>query len=170
MTDASGASPESQPSSVSPHSLPLVIHAQYVKDISFESPSSPNALRPGQENPRMDVNINLDARALEDTNLKNLYEVVLKLSARAERKDYTVFVAELHYGITVSLPEVPEAQHHPLLLIEVPKLAFPFARKILGDLTQDGGFPPLLLGPVDFYGMYMARFGKKAEAAAKAAN
>lgn len=169
MTDTTGA-PESQPASVSPHSLPLMIHAQYVKDISFESPASPLSLRPGQDNPRMDVNINLDARAIEDAQIKNLYEVVLKLSARAERKDYTLFIAELHYGITVSLPDVPEAQHHPMLLIEVPKLAFPFARKIMGDLTQDGGFPPLLLAPVDFYGMYMARFAKKNEAAAKAAN
>lgn len=166
MTDSS---PEN-PTPVAPHNLPLIVHAQYVKDLSFENPGSPNSLRPGQDNPQMDVNINLDARALEDPQIPNLYEVVLKLSARANRKDYTAFIAEVHYAIAVSLPEVPQAQHHALLLIEAPKLAFPFARKVLADLTQDGGFPPLLLGPVDFFGMYMARFGKKNEAAAKSAN
>ena len=143
--------------------LPIVVHAQYVRDSSFENPNSPNSLRPGQEAPKMDVSINLDARPIEDEQIKNLYEVVLKLSAKATRKDYTVFVAELHYGITVSLPDVPESQHHPMLLIEVPKIAFPFARKILADLTQEGGYPPLLVGPIDFYGMYMSRFNKKNE-------
>jgi preprotein translocase subunit SecB len=143
--------------------LPLIVHAQYVKDSSFENPNSPHSLRPGQEPPKMDVSINLDAHPLQDEQIGNLYEVVLKLSARATRKDYPVFVAELHYGITVSLPDVPESQHHPMLLIEVPKIAFPFARKILADLTQDGGYPPLLVSPVDFYGMYMSRFGRKDE-------
>lgn len=150
--------------------LPIVVHAQYVKDISFENPNSPNSLRPGQEAPKMDVNINLEANPVNDDKIKNIYEVVLKLSARADRPEYPVFVAELHYAITVSLPNVPEDQHHPLLLVEVPKLAFPFARKILADLTQEGGYPPLLIGPIDFYGMYMGRFAKKAEGARAAAN
>ena len=118
----------------------------------------------------MDVNINLDARPIEDPQIKNLYEVVLKLTARADRKDYPVFVAEVQYAVTVSLPEVPENQHHPLLLVEVPKLAFPFARKVLADLTQEGGYPPLMIGPVDFYSMYMNRFAKKPEALKQAAN
>lgn len=151
--------------------LPIIIHAQYVKDISFENPHTPNSLRPGQDTPKMDVNINLDARPIEDPQIKNLYEVVLKLSARAERQDYSVFVAELQYGLTVSLPNVAEDQHHPLLLVEVPKMAFPFARKILADLTQDGGYPPLLVGPIDFYAMYMSRFANQQnEAAKRAAN
>lgn len=150
--------------------LPIIVHAQYVRDISFENPHAPNSLRPGQDAPRMDVNINLDARPIEDPQIKNLYEVVLKLTARADRKDYPVFVAEVQYAVTVSLPEVPENQHHPLLLVEVPKLAFPFARKVLADLTQEGGYPPLMIGPVDFYSMYMNRFAKKPEALKQAAN
>ena len=143
------------------HNLPLVIHAQYVRDISFENPNSPNSLRPGQDTPKIDVTINLEARAIEDDKIKNLYEVVLKLGARADRKEYPVFIAELHYAVTVSMPDVPADQHHPLLLVEVPKIAFPFARKILADLTQDGGYPPLLVGQIDFYGMYMSKFAKK---------
>ncbi len=157
MTDITPDPTEPQ---ISVQNLPVMIHAQYVRDISFENPNSPNSLRPGQDAPKMDVNINLDAKPVEDAQIKNLYEVVLKLTARAERKEYTVFIAELHYAVTVSLPGVPEAQHHPLLLVEVPKLAFPFARKILADLTQEGGYPPLLIGPIDFYGMYMSRFNK----------
>lgn len=150
--------------------MPITIHAQYVRDISFENPNSPKALRPGQDTPRIDVNINLEARTVEDDKIKNLYEVILKLSARADRKDYAVFVAEVQYGVTVSLPDIPAEQHHPLLMIEVPKMAFPFARKVLADLTQDGGFPPLLLAPVDFHGMYVNRFAKGDKPAQAAAN
>ncbi len=156
-----------QDAPASVQNLPILVHAQYVKDISFENPNSPNSLRPGQDAPKMDVNINLEANPVQDDKIKNLYEVVLKLGARADRKDYPVFVAELQYAITVSLPDVPEDQHHPLLLVEVPKLAFPFARKILADLTQEGGYPPLLIGPIDFYGMYMSKFAKKNQEEAK---
>ncbi len=168
MTDQTPpATPEP---AVSVQNLPVMIHAQYVKDISFENPNAPRSLRGGQDAPKMDININLDVRNVEDPQIKSLYEVVLTLSARAERQDYTVFIAELQYAVTVSLPNVPEQQHHPLLLIEVPKAAFPFARKILADLTQDGGYPPLLVGPIDFYGMYMSRFAKDADRKVSAAN
>lgn len=154
---------------VQAQNLPVMIHAQYVKDISFENPHAPFTLRAGQEQPKMDVNVTLDAHTLEDPQIKNLYEVVMKLTVRSDRKDQVLFMAELTYGIAVSLPEVPQEQHHPLLLIEVPKMAFPFARKILADLTQDGGYPPLLLGPIDFYSMYVARFASKQNGADKKA-
>lgn len=143
--------------------LPVMVHAQYVKDISFENPSAPQSLRSGLENPKMDVNINLDARNLEDPQIKSLYEVSLRISVRALRGDQTVYIAEVLYGVAVSMPNVAEEHHHPLLLVEIPKLAFPFARKVLADLVQDGGYSPLLLGPVDFAAMYMARFGQNQE-------
>ncbi len=145
--------------------LPVMVHAQYVKDISFENPSAPFSLKPGQENPKMDVNINLDVRNLEDPQVKSLYEVALRMSVRATRADQTIYIAEVVYGVAVSLPNVAEEHHHPLLLIEIPKLAFPFARKVVADLIQDGGYPALLLGPVDFASMYMARFGQKQQEA-----
>lgn len=146
-------------------SLPLIIHAQYVKDISFENPAAPHSLRAGLPAPKMDMNINLDSRPLEDKDLTNLYEVSMTVHAKALRGDQSVFIAEITYGVTVSIHEsVSEAQHHPLLMIEAPRLAFPFVRQILSDLTQNGGYPPLFLGPVDFYQMYMSRFGKKDEA------
>ena len=150
--------------------LPVMVHAQYVKDISFENPSAPHSLKSGLENPKIDVNINLDVRNLEDLQVKSLYEVALRISVRATRGDQTIYIAEVLYGVAASMPNVAEEHHHQLLLVEIPKLAFPFARKVLADLIQDGGYPPLLLGPVDFAAMYLARFAQKSdESAPKAA-
>ncbi len=156
---------------ISSPGLPLIIHTQYVKDISFENPSAPHSMRQGQPAPKMDLNINLDARNLDDLKLKDLYEVTIKVSAKAMRDGAPVFIAEVLYGVAVSFQDsVPQDQRHPLLMIEVPRLAFPFVRQIVSDLTQGGGFPALLLGPVDFYAMYMARFGKEEETSKEAVN
>lgn len=139
-------------------SMPITVHAQYVRDISFENPNTPEMLRAGQDQPNMDVNIGMDARKIEDEQFENLYEVVLNVRAEAMRGDDVMFIAELQYGITLTLNGVPEDQHHPLLLIEIPKLAFPYARQILSDLTTQGGYPPLLLTPVDFHALYLDQF------------
>lgn len=154
------ASPEDgRPRDADP-GLPVSILAQYVRDISFENPNTPDSLRAGQGAPEMNINIGMDARKLDDNNIKNLYEVVLSVRAEAARKGEPVFIAEVLYGVTVSINEkVPEQNHHPLLLIEVPHQAFPYVRQILSDLTMQGGYPPLLLNPVDFHGLYMQRFG-----------
>lgn len=141
--------------------LPVTVHAQYVRDVSFENPGAPEALRLGQKPPHMDVNIGMDARKLDDKDIQNLYEVILSVRAEAKRGESTVFIAEIMYGITVEIGSVvPAESHHPLLLIEIPKLAFPYVRKLLSDLTTEGGFPPLLLNPVDFHTLYMQRFAK----------
>lgn len=155
---------ESQPTNnqqVSVNNLPVMIHAQYVKDISFENPGAPQSLRVLKEQPKMDVNISLDVKPLEDEQVQSLYEVSLRMSARAMIGGQTVYIAEILYGVAASMPNVHYDHHHPLLLVEIPKLAFPFVRKILADLIQDGGYPALLLGPVDFAQMYLARFGQK---------
>ncbi len=144
--------------------LPIVIHAQYVRDMSFENPNTPESLR-AQGMPVMDVNIGMDARKLEDDKIQNMYEVVLNVRAIAKRGEDTVFIAELQYGTTVSLNNVPEDQHHPLLLIEIPRMAFPYARQILSDMTVQGGYPPLLLNPVDFQALYVDRFKNEIAAA-----
>ncbi len=145
--------------SPTPH-LSINVHAQYIKDLSFENPIAPHGLKAGGEPPKMDIQINLDAQPVTDEVIKKLYEVNLRLTAKAERSNEVLFIVDLLYAAAVSLPQVPEEHHHPLLLIEVPKLMFPFARKILANVTQEGGFPPLMLNPVDFQSMYMARFGK----------
>ncbi len=143
-------------------SMPVIIHAQYVRDVSFENPNAIQALKTGQDAPKMDINFTMDAAPIEDSELKGMYEVSLIVSATAKRDDNVVFIAEVEYGVVVSLTEgVPEERHHPLLLIEVPRLVFPFARQIIADLTANGGYPPLLLNPVNFQKLYLNRFGKQ---------
>ena len=147
--------------------LPINILAQYVRDVSFENPLAPESLRAGQANPEMDINIGMDARKLEDPQTENLYEVVVNLRAQAARGEDPIFIIELQYGIAVALNDVPEDSHHPVLLIEVPRLAFPFMRQIVADLTTQGGYPPLILNPVDFQSLYMTRFKDEIEASKK---
>ncbi len=151
--------------------MPVVIHAQYVKDISFENPNAPDTLRAGQGGPEMDINIGMDARKLDGQGEEEYYEVILKLTARASRAEGTVFLADIHYAALVSLPGVPQENHHALLMVEVPRNLFPFARQLLSDLTQSGGYPPLMLNPVDFKAMYMEQFSegmKKADISGEA--
>ena len=159
-----------QDEQIAAQDMPMTIHAQYVRDLSFENPNAPDSLRPSANAPEMDINIGMDARKLEDPEIKNLFEVVLNLRAAAMRGDDPVFIAEIQYGVTVSIgDEVPEDNHHPLLLIEMPRMVFPYVRQIVSDVTVQGGYPPLLLNPVDFHALYMNRFGKEIEEARKAA-
>jgi preprotein translocase subunit SecB len=144
--------------------LPVTVLTQYVRDISFENPNAPDSLRSGLPAPTLDVNIGMDARKLPDQDMPNLYEVLLNAKAEAKRDDKVAFIAEVQYGMVVSVGAVvPQENHHPLLLIEIPRLAFPFVRQILADLTTQGGYPPLLLGLVDFQALYMQRFGAEIE-------
>lgn len=147
--------------------VPLTIHAQYIKDLSFENPAAPQSLMPGQAIPSMNVNVTLDAKKVADTQSPNtVYEVVLHIEAEAKREATTVFLIHLDYAVVGSIAkDVPEQHHHPLLMIEVPKLAFPFARQVLAEVTSQAGFPPLLLNPVDFEGMYRAEYLAQARAA-----
>ncbi|MCC6598822.1 MAG: protein-export chaperone SecB [Alphaproteobacteria bacterium] len=149
---------------------PINILAQYVRDLSFENPNAPESLRGTANNgaaPQMDINIGMDARKIPSEDIEHLYEVVLNLRAIALQGEDALFVAELQYGVAVSLNNIPEENHHPVLLVEVPRLAFPFARQIISDLTVQGGFPPLMLNPVDFQALYMERFKDEIEEARK---
>ena len=168
--DSKKDEPTQQEATLKAADMPVTIHSQYIRDMSFENPNAPDALRAGAAMPEMNVNISMDARTLPDEKIDNLYEVALTVSAEAKKDDETIFIAELVYGVTVSVgPEVLEEHHHPLLLIEIPKFAFPFARQILSNMTSQGGYPPLLLSPVDFQALYMDRFSKEiAEARAAA--
>ena len=88
-----------------------------------------------------------------------MYESIINLRAIARpQEEDPLFILELQYGMTVLLNDIPEENHHPVLLIEVPRLAFPFVRQIVSDMTSQGGFPPLMLNPVDFQSLYMERF------------
>src|SRR5690606_20128186 len=100
--------------------MPVTVHAQYVKDLSFENPNAPHSLRPSQEKPAVEVNISLDATKLEDPELTSLYEVTLGITAKSSRGGKIEFIAEASYAAAVSLHEVSEDNHHPLLFIEIP--------------------------------------------------
>lgn len=141
--------------------LPIVVHAQYVKDLSFENPNAPGSLRGGAGAPEMDVSVNLSVRNIESDNAKAMFEVVTQLRVRALRGENAMFLVDLDYAMVVSIDGVPDDHRHPVLLIEVPKLSFPFVRQILAGVVSDGGFPPLYLTPVDFGALYMERYGKK---------
>ena len=151
---------EENPASV--QNMPIKILAQYVKDSSFENPNAPESLKANKSPPSMEININMDARKIDDDGIKNLYEVTLTLSATAKNSDKVAFIAEVEYGTTAQIDDdVAEEHIHPILLIEIPRIAFPFARNIIADMTQQGGYPPLLLNPVDFNALYMQKFGNE---------
>ena len=133
------------------------ILAQFIRDLSFENPRAPDVLRSGSAQPQIDMGVEMNARGRED----GLFEVDLKLSARAAREDGPVFVVELVYGGLFAIDGVPAENLEPVLLIECPRFLFPFARRIIADVTADGSFPPFMLDPIDFGAVYMAR---KAEA------
>ena len=130
------------------------ILAQFIRDLSFENPRAPESLRAaGQVQPQIDLGVEMNARGRED----GLYEVDLKLSAKADRPDGALFVIEILYGGLFQITGVPQDDMEPVLLIECPRYLFPFARRIIADLSSEGGFPPFLLDPIDFAGVYAAR-------------
>lgn len=142
---------------------PVVIHAQYLKDMSFENPNAPEILKKADRPPEVDINIAVDTRKLESETEDHLYEVVLTVNASAKRDEKTMFIAEIKYGASVSINGIDEKQHHAILFVEVPKMIFPFVRLILANATQSGAFTPLQMALVDFRAMYLQRFGQKAE-------
>lgn len=129
------------------------IVAQYVKDLSFENPKAPDSLRVDGR-PSIDMGVEMNAQGRPD----GLFEVDLRLTIKATTDAMTVFNVELLYGGLFALQGVPEQDIEPLLLIECPRYLFPFAREIISGATADGGFyPPFMLDPIDFAGIYVAR-------------
>ncbi|AUG54680.1 protein-export chaperone SecB [Thalassospira marina] len=137
---------------------PITIHAQYIKDLSFENPNAPESVAL-QQQPKINIDVDVQARTTED---QRLHEVVLKIDVQAEVAEKVAFIAELQYGAVVTL-NVPDEHRLPVLLIEVPRLLFPYARKIIGDLTADGGFPPLMMHPIDFADLFRKKYAQAAE-------
>ncbi|MBK8909348.1 MAG: protein-export chaperone SecB [Rhodospirillales bacterium] len=137
---------------------PLIINNQYIKDLSFEAPAVPKIFEQIQSaTPDIGVNVNVQARPLDDTR----FEVSLQTRAECKAGGAMAFLVELTYcGVfTVNVA----AEHlRPILLIECPRLLFPFARHIIANATRDGGFPPLLLGPIDFVSMYQRQMQERA--------
>ena len=142
------------------------ILSQYLKDLSFENPNAPQSLATQQSQPDINISVNVNARNLAPTD----FEVELHLDAKATVAGKVVFAAELLYAGSFRLENFPPNLLHPAVLIECPRMLFPFARQILAEATRNGGFPPLMLDPIDFAGMYQKRMQQqKADAAAAAA-
>jgi preprotein translocase subunit SecB len=126
---------------------------QYVKDLSFENPGAPRSLRPADTPPTLEVNVNVNARPQSQGD----FEIELKIETKAKRGEETLFIAEVTYAGVFQIRNIPQEHVHPMLLIECPRLLFPFARQVIADATRHGGFPPLLIDPVDFAALYRQR-------------
>lgn len=124
----------------------LIINAQYVKDLSFENPRAPQSLLQQQQPPEVSLGVDVKAQNLAP----DVYEVVLTVQANAKQGEDSVFVVELAYGAVITLKNVDQDALGLALLVEAPRLMFPFARAIISSTTRDGGYPPLLVHPIDF--------------------
>lgn len=148
-----GANPEN---GFDEQAMPQVaILTQYVKDLSFENPNAPGSLQV-QSQPRIDVNVGVNARKAAD----DVFEVELKITAKADTDAGAAFMVELVYAGLFGLKNVPDEAIEPFCIIEGPRMLFPFARRIIADAVRDGGFPPLMLDPIDFGALYMAQQGQ----------
>ncbi|MGE6742462.1 protein-export chaperone SecB [Allorhizobium pseudoryzae] len=135
----------------------LTILAQYTKDLSFENPGAPRSLQARDKAPSININVNVNANPLSETD----FDVILTLSADAKDGDKVVFVTELVYGGVFRITGFPQEHMLPVLFIECPRLLFPFARQIISDVTRNGGFPPLMIDPIDFGQMFAQRVAEE---------
>ena len=124
----------------------VVINAQYIKDLSFENPRAPQSLLQAQQQPEVQVGVDVKAQNIAP----GFYEVQLTLHAEAKSNNERIFLIELVYGAVASIGAVPEAEMARALLVDAPRFLFPFARAIIANATRDGGFLPLMLQPIDF--------------------
>jgi len=157
MTDA--ANPEAGQAAGPPM---IRVLAQYVKDLSFENPG---LFAAQQGNTAPEIELGIDVRVEPGPPAEKIFAVELKLSARAKRQDAVVFIVELVYAGVVQLQDAKQEDAEPMLLIECPRLLFPFARRIIADVTREGGHPPLMIDPIDFVGLYRQQRQRAEEAA-----
>jgi preprotein translocase subunit SecB len=146
MAQTIGGNGQEAPPPVGDTAQRLIVNAQYIKDLSFENPRAPHSLAQQPSAPAVDINVDVNAQPLSP----DTYEVVLTINASAKINDETLFILELVYGAVVTVRNVPRDMLPPVLLVETPRLMFPFARNIVADATQNGGFPPLMINPIDF--------------------
>ena len=123
---------------------------QYTKDFSFENPNAPRSLGPQEKGPNISIQVNVNARQLAEAD----FEVNLVLEGTAGEGTETLFKFELDYAGVFRLRNIPADQMHPIVMIECPRLLFPFARQIIAEAVRNGGFPPLYIDPIDFQALY----------------
>ncbi|MCT7376235.1 protein-export chaperone SecB [Chelativorans salis] len=135
----------------------LNVLTQYIKDLSFESPGAPRSLTQREKAPAININVNVNANPLGGAD----YDVLLTLTARAEADKNVLFNVELIYGGVFRIQNFPQEHMLPLLFVECPRLLFPFARQVIADATRGGGFPPLMIDPIDFARMFQQRIAEE---------
>ena len=150
MTMTNGGPEAPQPQQTGPA---LNVLGQYVKDFSFENPNAPRSLAPTQTQPAINIQINVGVQQLAETD----YEISLNLDGKAESSGTVLFAFDLTFAGVFRVQNVPAETLQPLVMIECPRLLFPFAREIVATAVRNGGFPPLLLDPVDFVALYQQR-------------
>ncbi len=131
----------------------IAINGQYTKDLSFESPNSPASLLPKPTPPKIDIALNLEVNELE----KDIYEVSIEVTVKANQEETTMFILELAYCGVFTVKNFEGEQKDMILLIHCPTILFPYARRIISDVTRDGGFQPLMIDPIDFSALYRQR-------------
>jgi preprotein translocase subunit SecB len=127
--------------------------AQYMKDFSFENPTAPKSLAPQQTQPQIAIQVNVNAKQLADDD----FEVELKLEGNAKTENDILFAFDLTFCGVFRVRNIPQDQIHPVVMIECPRLLFPFARQIVAEAVRNGGFPPLYIDPIDFVALYRQR-------------
>lgn len=134
----------------------LNVLAQYIKDLSFENPNAPRSLAPSQQQPAINIQINVNAKPISDTDI----EVELKLEGKAETPEGLLFSFDLDYAGVFRIQNIPQENVHAVVMIECPRILFPFAREIIATAVRNGGFPPLLIDPIDFVALYRQKMGE----------
>jgi preprotein translocase subunit SecB len=152
MAEDQGNSTEPQQPNGNDTSPQVGVISQYVKDLSFENPNAP-AVYQWQSQPQIEVDFNIGSSKLNE----EIYEVVLKIEVRASADGQTAFAVELMYAGLIGIRNVEDADLQAFLLAETPRILFPFARHIVAQTVQAGGFPPLMLDPIDFHALYVSR-------------
>src|ERR1700734_175079 len=152
---ATNGGPAPQPAMAQMPPPQIGVLTQYVKDFSFENPNAPRSMAPSAQQPAISINIGVDAAPLTETDI----EVTLRLDGKAESQGMVMFGFELMYAGVFRIVNIPPDSVQPMVMIECPRLLFPFAREIIAPATRNGGFPPLLLEPIDFAGLYRQRIG-----------
>ncbi len=132
------------------------VKGQYIKDLSFENPHAPQSLAATNTRPAIDVSVDLKAQKLQE----DFYETTMHIGVKASAEGSTLFLIELAYAGLFQVSHVPQERIEPLIMVDCPFVLFPFARRVIADVTRDGGFPPLMLDPIDFHNLYLQNRAK----------
>jgi preprotein translocase subunit SecB len=147
MAEEARGNGQGEPPPITPEGVQqLIVNAQYIKDLSFENPRAPQSLIQQTTPPQVDINVDVKAQNLGP----EVFEVILTINVTARVQDEPVFLVELAYGTVVTIKNTPAEMLPALILVETPRIVFPFARAIIANATRDGGFPPLMINPIDF--------------------